>query len=66
MRVTSEGPWIRLGDHPLGLWNAPERTAELESHLTRRIRPLERNKEGDKGPGKDALKIRSRQQNVKG
>lgn len=66
MRVTGEGPWIRLGDHPLDLRNAPGSTAELESHLTRRICPLERNKEGDKGPGKDALKIRSRPQNVKG
>lgn len=66
MRVAGEGPWIRLGDHPLGLPNASERTAELESHLMRRIWTLDRNKERDKGPGKDALKIRSRTQNVKG
>lgn len=66
MRVASEGPWIRLGEHPLGLPNVPERAAELKSHLMRKFWLLEEKKEGDKGTGKDALKIRSRLQNVKG
>ena len=66
MTVAGKGLWTRLGDHPLGLSDAPERAAKLESHLTRRIWLPERNKEGDKGPGQDVLKIRSRLQDVKG
>lgn len=34
----------------------------MESHLMRRFWLLEEKKEGDKGTGKDALKIRSRLQ----
>ena len=66
MRVAGHGHWIRLGDHSLGLLNAPQKAAEVETHLTRRIWLLERNKERDEGPRKDALKIGSRLQDVKG
>lgn len=46
MWVAAERLWVRLGDPPLGLLDAPERTAELNSDLALRIRPLERNREG--------------------
>lgn len=49
VRVAAEGLWVRLGVSPLGLQDAPERTAELNSDLALRIRPLERNREGKQG-----------------
>lgn len=48
-RVAAEGLWVRLGDPPFGLPEAPERTAELDCGLARKILPLERTGEGREG-----------------